>query len=621
MQENATPHVRFSEHFDTDPAPLLKGACEQGLEGLIGKRADSPYVSNRSPQWIKLKCTKRQEFVIIGYTDPKGSRSGFGSLVLGIHDAQGKLHYAGNVGTGFDESLLRSIKEKVAALETPRSAVDPAPKGVKAHWVRPKLVAEVAFTEWTSDGRVRHPVFHGLRTDKDPATITREQAVHAPKAAPPPRRDTETEGNVVRGIKVSNPDRVIDAASGATKLDLVRYYDRVADHILPHLIRRPVALVRAPSGVTGQLFFQKHGDTVKVPGIKELDRKYWPEHDPMLEIDTPRALVGAAQMNMVELHTVELHHQGDRQARPHALRPGSRRGHHLGAARRGHRDHEEIPRHAGPRELPQDQRRQGLARGGAPHAEGRLRHGEGFLAGGGRASRAHAAEALRGEGRRQEPHRAHLHRLPAKRQRRDHGERLLRARASRPGRFGDAGMEGAREARKRLAVEHLLGLPAAGQAEGRSVEVLRGPRGRRSPPLPSGCAAPLLDLGELDALAAGADGDEPRALARDAAGEARQHAMLHLAAGTRACALGSGQRSDADLALLHAPRPAHHVAAGVAGHAAIDELEPWRRAFVDAGHHAAPARIGEDDAGSCRQQREEMSRRGPRRSARWNRPR
>ncbi len=102
--------------FDAPVDKLLASACAQGLEGLIGKRADSPYVSNRSPQWIKLKCTKRQEFVIIGYTDPKGSRSGFGSLVLGIHDAKGKLHYAGNVGTGFDESLLRSIKEKVAAL-------------------------------------------------------------------------------------------------------------------------------------------------------------------------------------------------------------------------------------------------------------------------------------------------------------------------------------------------------------------------------------------------------------------------------------------------------------------------------------------------------------------------
>jgi bifunctional non-homologous end joining protein LigD len=107
----------------------------------------------------------------------------------------------------------------------------------------------------------------------------------------------------VRGIKVSNPERVIDPQSKATKIDLVRYYDSIAEHILPHLVRRPVALLRAPAGIEGQLFFQKHGDTVKVPGIKVLDRKYWPGHDPMLEIDTAEALVGAAQMNTVELHT------------------------------------------------------------------------------------------------------------------------------------------------------------------------------------------------------------------------------------------------------------------------------------------------------------------------------
>jgi len=133
----------------------------------------------------------------------------------------------------------------------------------------------------------------------------RTKDVKAPKLTkammrPAGAKDT---GNVVRGIKVSNPDRVIDEASGATKLDLVRYYDRIADHILPHLVARPIALVRAPYGVKGELFFQKHGDTVKVPGIKQLDRKYWPEHDPMLEIDTREALVAAAQMNMVELHT------------------------------------------------------------------------------------------------------------------------------------------------------------------------------------------------------------------------------------------------------------------------------------------------------------------------------
>jgi len=202
---------------------------------------------------------------------------------------------------------------------------------VKGHWVKPKLVAEVAFTEWTDDGRVRHPVFHGLRADKDPATITRDEPVHTPavekKAAPARKRESERKGrrpkeaapprltaamkkpatseggDTVSGIKVTNAGRVIDPATGATKIDLVRFYDRIAGHILPHLIHRPVALVRAPSGIEGQLFFQKHGDTVKVPGIKLLDRKYWPQHDPMLEIDTREALVAAAQMNMVELHT------------------------------------------------------------------------------------------------------------------------------------------------------------------------------------------------------------------------------------------------------------------------------------------------------------------------------
>jgi bifunctional non-homologous end joining protein LigD len=331
LAKKSTAHVRFSESFDADVQTLLEGACAQGLEGLIGKRADSIYTSNRSPDWIKLKCTKRQEFVIVGFTDPKGSRSGFGSLLLGVHDANGKLVYSGNVGTGFDDKLLRSMKEKLAALEVPRSPIDPPPKGVKGHWVKPKLVAEVAFTEWTSDGRVRHPVFHGLRTDKDPATITREQEVHVappekpakprkreiankgvrPKEKSPPKLSKSmmkpatpgSGGNAVRGVKISNPERVIDPASKATKIDLVRYYDAIAEHMLPHLIGRPVALVRAPSGIEGQLFFQKHGDTVKVPGIKVLDAKYWPDHDPMLEIDTARALVGAAQMNVVEFHT------------------------------------------------------------------------------------------------------------------------------------------------------------------------------------------------------------------------------------------------------------------------------------------------------------------------------
>jgi bifunctional non-homologous end joining protein LigD len=299
LEPRQSAHVRYSEHFDAPVEQLLEGACRKGLEGLIGKRADAPYASTRSTSWIKLKCTRRQEFVIAGYTDPKGSRTGFGSLLLGVHDAEGRLVYAGNVGTGFDEALLRSLMAKLEALGTDKDPFHERPRSVKGHWVRPRLIAEVAFTEWTSDGRIRHPVFHGLRTDKDPQAITREPQVRGVDAKKPgkARQAAPT------GIRVSNPDRVIDPKSKATKLDLVRYYERIAPHMLPHLVGRPIALVRAPTGIGGELFFQKHGEKISIPGIRQLDRSYWPGHPAMLEVATRETLVGAAQMNVIELHT------------------------------------------------------------------------------------------------------------------------------------------------------------------------------------------------------------------------------------------------------------------------------------------------------------------------------
>jgi bifunctional non-homologous end joining protein LigD len=273
---------------------LLDSACAKGLEGLIGKKADAPYASRRSPTWIKLKCTRRQEFVIVGYTDPKGSRTGFGSLLLAINEG-GTLTYAGNVGTGFDQRGLEALYAKLKALDTDRSALGTVPRGVKGHWVRPKLVAEVAFTEWTGDGRIRHPVFHGLRTDKDPEAITREEPREpVPEEAPPASRPA---------IKVTHGERIVDPSTKATKLDLVEYYAKIAPHMLPHLEGRPIALVRAPTGITGELFFQKHGEKIKIPGIRQLDRSYWPGHPAMLEIASAETLVGAAQMNVIEMHT------------------------------------------------------------------------------------------------------------------------------------------------------------------------------------------------------------------------------------------------------------------------------------------------------------------------------
>ncbi|WAS96727.1 DNA ligase D [Nannocystis punicea] len=290
-------HVRYSETLAGPVDRLLADACKRGLEGLIGKRADSLYTSARSPSWIKLKCTQRQEFVVGGYSDPKGSRAGFGGLLLGVHDEQGRLVYAGKVGTGFDAALLRSIHAKLRAIEADRSPFHVRPREVKGHWVRPVLVAEVSFSEWTSDGRVRHPVFQGLRSDKDPATIVRERPREVESTSLPKARRSASP------IKVKHPERVIDPSSGATKLDLVRYYETVAEHMLPHLEGRPLAMVRAPTGVAGEQFFQKHSENTRIPGVRELSASLRPGHPRMLEIASNEGLVAAAQMNVIEFHT------------------------------------------------------------------------------------------------------------------------------------------------------------------------------------------------------------------------------------------------------------------------------------------------------------------------------
>jgi bifunctional non-homologous end joining protein LigD len=175
----ASERIRFSQNFDAAPADLLQNACRMRLEGMIGKRADSTYVSKRSPTWIKLKCTHRQEFVVGGWTDPKGARTGIGSLLLGIHDERGKLRFAGGVGSGFDQTSLAALREALDGIASETTPFFEKPRDVRGHWVEPKLVAEVSFGEWTPDGRIRHSVFHGLRDDKPARSITREAPVEA----------------------------------------------------------------------------------------------------------------------------------------------------------------------------------------------------------------------------------------------------------------------------------------------------------------------------------------------------------------------------------------------------------------------------------------------------------
>jgi bifunctional non-homologous end joining protein LigD len=313
------PHanVRFSEVFDAPLEQMLASACQLGLEGVIAKRADSAYVNRRSSDWVKLKCAHRQEFVIGGWSDPKGSRTGIGSLLLGVHEDDGTLRYAGNVGTGFNERTLREVRQQLDAVEAAKSPFD-AGTGIPrhAHWVKPELVCEVSYGEMTRDGKVRHSVFHGLRTDKPAEEISIEKSLPKPppeeapakgkaktKAKPKVAPVAAASVTLPSTLRISNPDRVIDTQGSLKKIDLVRYYALVAPLMMEHLANRPIAMVRAPDGVDGQLFFQKHLERYKMAGVAQLDPEVFPGHPPMLEIASPEGLLSAAQMNVIEFHT------------------------------------------------------------------------------------------------------------------------------------------------------------------------------------------------------------------------------------------------------------------------------------------------------------------------------
>ena len=284
--------IRYSDHIEGSGEKLLQGFCQAGLEGVVSKRRDGRYVGSRSGGWLKAKCIKRQEFVVVGWTPSDKSRS-FRSLILAVHD-QGALRYAGKVGTGFntDEQfqlmdLMRPLEQHEATVKAPRAEV----RG--AHWLKPRLVAEIAFTEMTNEGTLRHPSFLGLREDKKAEAVVLE--VEAPVAAAV-RADAST-------VRISNRDRVIFPEAKITKGALADYYVAVAPIMLPWVGSRPISLVRCPQGRAKKCFFQKHdagsfGDTVKHVGIAEKDG----HEEPYLFIDTADGLMTCVQMGTIEFH-------------------------------------------------------------------------------------------------------------------------------------------------------------------------------------------------------------------------------------------------------------------------------------------------------------------------------
>ena len=315
--------IRVGPEFLGHGDDYFRQACKLGFEGVISKRAESPYRDGlRTRDWIKAKCTRRQEMVIGGFTDPQGSRKGFGALLLGIYQ-DGKLRYSGKVGTGFNDESLAKLYELLLPLEQDKPAFVNPPRGFEAkgaHWIKPELVAEVAFTEWSDDGALRHPSFQGLRADKKATEVVREEPQATPAKEEPASSPRATAANTrsakprmaaargvakgvsVAGVAISNPDKLYFPEAGTTKLEVAQYFERIAPWMLPHVAHRPLSLVRCPDGWKQQCFYQKNADKSVNPAVDRIDvfegssaATYMGAHD-------ATGLVALVQWGVLEMH-------------------------------------------------------------------------------------------------------------------------------------------------------------------------------------------------------------------------------------------------------------------------------------------------------------------------------
>jgi bifunctional non-homologous end joining protein LigD len=319
--------VRISEHLESSGAAVFAKACALGAEGIVSKRASSQYTAGRSSSWLKVKCSHEQELVIGGYTLPSNGSRGVGALLLGYYDDRDNLVYAGRAGTGFTQQTHRFLRDLLEPLGVKESAFVDVPPSYRggAIWVRPKLVAQIAFATWTADHLVRQAAFKGLREDKPATEVRREAPAGNAKARPLKAAATRSAGkaaarmNTVRSgkdaversqetkhaaVRLTHPDKILDPESQLTKQQLADYYWAVADHILPYIANRPLSLVRCPEGSTKPCFFQKHTSTALPPGIDTVavpDKKTG-EPEPYITLSTRESLAGLAQMGVLELH-------------------------------------------------------------------------------------------------------------------------------------------------------------------------------------------------------------------------------------------------------------------------------------------------------------------------------
>ena len=294
----------YADYVQGSGQEFFDQACAAGLEGIMSKRGDRPYISGRGRDWLKIKCTKGEEFVIGGYSRSEVRGKPFSSLLLGTFD-DGRLIYSGKVGTGFDSGDFTSLAKKFEPLERASSPFTevPAAERKDAVWLEPKLVAQVDFTERTRDGRLRHPSFKGLREDKPAREITREAeheeaGMAKTKSAPAKKAGDPT----FDGITLTNPDRVYYPDIGLTKLGVAQYYETVAPFMLPYVVRRPISLVRCPEGIDKEHFFQRHAMKGMSKAVKQVPISGGESKKPYLYIDDAEGLFALVQIGVLEIH-------------------------------------------------------------------------------------------------------------------------------------------------------------------------------------------------------------------------------------------------------------------------------------------------------------------------------
>ncbi|WP_088186595.1 DNA ligase D [Desulfosporosinus sp. FKA] len=310
LLKDSPKNLYYSRHVRGNGKGSFRAACDAGMEGIVGKKADSNYSGARNGDWIKLKCEQRQEFVIGGYTLSERKTSGVSSLLLGIYE-DGELVYAGRAGTGLSEADKEYLEEQFAGLKRKEPSFQIAPKPrsqEKITWLEPELIAEIKFAEWTSDHLLRQASFKGLRNDKNPRDIKREKAsdeIHHPSSDNKMERvmETNADGIIIEGIKISNPGKVIFADSEITKMDIIRYYAQVAERMLPYVSRRILSIVRCPKGISQACFYKKHPG----PGSKGIVTIPVSTSDGETEdyfyIDDTSGLIAETQMGTLEFHT------------------------------------------------------------------------------------------------------------------------------------------------------------------------------------------------------------------------------------------------------------------------------------------------------------------------------